>query len=72
MIVSEGRRCEFEGFSLFTHKPLPANLPRCRVLRWNIDYCIDFVQEPPPSVSPTSPIRSQSSLAFVPKGVHGG
>ncbi|KAK9527473.1 hypothetical protein VZT92_014033 [Zoarces viviparus] len=34
----------FEGFSLFSHKPL-TNIPLCRVIRFNIDYTIHFIEE---------------------------
>ncbi|XP_028825782.1 ribonuclease 3 [Denticeps clupeoides] len=34
----------FEGFSLFSHTPL-TNIPLCRVIRFNIDYTIHFIDE---------------------------
>ncbi|XP_038652450.1 ribonuclease 3 [Scyliorhinus canicula] len=34
----------FEGFSLFSHTPLN-NIPLCRVIRFNIDYTIHFIEE---------------------------
>ncbi|XP_041670054.1 ribonuclease 3 isoform X2 [Cheilinus undulatus] len=37
----------FEGFSLFSHKPL-TNIPLCRVIRFNIDYTIHFIEEMTP------------------------
>uniref|UniRef100_A0A3P8UPI4 Drosha ribonuclease III n=1 Tax=Cynoglossus semilaevis TaxID=244447 RepID=A0A3P8UPI4_CYNSE len=37
----------FEGFSLFSHTPL-TNIPLCRVIRFNIDYTIHFIQEMTP------------------------
>ncbi|XP_068455427.1 ribonuclease 3 [Clinocottus analis] len=37
----------FEGFSLFSHKPL-TNIPLCRVIRFNIDYTIHFIEEMSP------------------------
>ncbi|XP_047673311.1 ribonuclease 3 isoform X1 [Tachysurus fulvidraco] len=37
----------FEGFSLFSHTPL-TNIPLCRVIRFNIDYTIHFIEEMAP------------------------
>uniref|UniRef100_A0A8C7PSD5 Ribonuclease 3 n=1 Tax=Oncorhynchus mykiss TaxID=8022 RepID=A0A8C7PSD5_ONCMY len=37
----------FEGFSLFSHMPL-TNIPLCRVIRFNIDYTIHFIEEMTP------------------------
>ncbi|XP_062336335.1 ribonuclease 3 [Osmerus eperlanus] len=37
----------FEGFSLFSHTPL-TNIPLCRVIRFNIDYTIHFIEEMSP------------------------
>ncbi|XP_056155217.1 ribonuclease 3 [Lampris incognitus] len=37
----------FEGFSLFSHSPL-TNIPLCRVIRFNIDYTIHFIEEMTP------------------------
>ncbi|KAF6719972.1 Ribonuclease 3 [Oryzias melastigma] len=37
----------FEGFSLFSHKPL-TSIPLCRVIRFNIDYTIHFIEEMAP------------------------
>ncbi|XP_051959551.1 ribonuclease 3 [Xyrauchen texanus] len=37
----------FEGFSLFSHKLL-TNIPLCRVIRFNIDYTIHFIEEMSP------------------------
>ncbi|XP_032359353.1 ribonuclease 3 isoform X1 [Etheostoma spectabile] len=37
----------FEGFSLFSHAPL-TNIPLCRVIRFNIDYTIHFIEEMAP------------------------
>ncbi|XP_078275566.1 ribonuclease 3 isoform X1 [Rhinoraja longicauda] len=34
----------FEGFSLFSHTPL-YNIPLCKVIRFNIDYTIHFIEE---------------------------
>ncbi|XP_035389759.1 ribonuclease 3 isoform X1 [Electrophorus electricus] len=37
----------FEGFSLFSHTPL-TSIPLCRVIRFNIDYTIHFIEEMSP------------------------
>nr|XP_046228125.1 ribonuclease 3 [Scatophagus argus] len=37
----------FEGFSLFSHTAL-TNIPLCRVIRFNIDYTIHFIEEMTP------------------------
>ncbi|KAF5890564.1 ribonuclease 3, partial [Clarias magur] len=37
----------FEGFSLFSHTPL-TSIPLCRVIRFNIDYTIHFIEEMAP------------------------
>ncbi|KAM3860478.1 ribonuclease 3 [Diretmus argenteus] len=37
----------FEGFSVFSHTPLN-NIPLCRVIRFNIDYTIHFIEEMTP------------------------
>ncbi|XP_077479861.1 ribonuclease 3 isoform X2 [Stigmatopora argus] len=37
----------FEGFSVFSHTPL-TNIPLCRVIRFNIDYTIHFIEEMAP------------------------
>uniref|UniRef100_A0A8C7Y0K7 Drosha ribonuclease III n=1 Tax=Oryzias sinensis TaxID=183150 RepID=A0A8C7Y0K7_9TELE len=37
----------FEGFSLFSHTPL-SSIPLCRVIRFNIDYTIHFIEEMAP------------------------
>uniref|UniRef100_UPI0037E91664 ribonuclease 3 n=1 Tax=Semicossyphus pulcher TaxID=241346 RepID=UPI0037E91664 len=37
----------FEGFSLFSHTPL-TSIPLCRVIRFNIDYTIHFIEEMTP------------------------
>ncbi|XP_072008840.1 ribonuclease 3 [Engystomops pustulosus] len=34
----------FEGFSMFAHSPL-TNIPLCKVIRFNIDYTIHFIEE---------------------------
>jgi ribonuclease III len=35
----------FEGFSLLTHEPIGAELPICKVIRFNIEYTIAYVEE---------------------------
>ncbi|XP_077365244.1 ribonuclease 3 [Festucalex cinctus] len=37
----------FEGFSVFSHTPL-TSIPLCRVIRFNIDYTIHFIEEMAP------------------------
>lgn len=37
----------FSGFSLFSHYKL-AKLPKCKVIRFNIEYTILYVEEPAP------------------------
>ncbi|KAG8194728.1 hypothetical protein JTE90_026377 [Oedothorax gibbosus] len=37
----------FEGFSMFSHKPLPV-LPNSRVIRFNYEYTLMYVEEPMP------------------------
>lgn len=37
----------FEGFSMFSHKPLE-NLPVCKVIRFNIEYTILYIKEKHP------------------------
>ncbi|XP_056325624.1 ribonuclease 3 [Danio aesculapii] len=37
----------FEGFSCFSHTPL-TSIPLCRVIRFNIDYTIHFIEEMAP------------------------
>uniref|UniRef100_A0A8C4RAR8 Uncharacterized protein n=1 Tax=Eptatretus burgeri TaxID=7764 RepID=A0A8C4RAR8_EPTBU len=39
----------FEGFSLLSHTPL-VNLPQCKVVRFNIDYTVLFIEEAMPEV----------------------
>ncbi|XP_069814236.1 ribonuclease 3 isoform X2 [Dendropsophus ebraccatus] len=34
----------FEGFSMFSHSPL-TSIPLCKVIRFNIDYTIHFIEE---------------------------
>lgn len=35
----------FEGFSLLTHEPIGSELPICKVIRFNIEYTIAYVEE---------------------------
>lgn len=37
----------FEGFSMFTHEPL-GELPTCKVIRFNINYAILYIEEDKP------------------------
>ena len=37
----------FSGFSMFSHYKLK-KLPKCKVIRFNIEYTILYVEEPPP------------------------
>jgi ribonuclease-3 len=43
-ISHDGHDFVFEGFSLLSHSPL-ANLPPCKVIRFNIEYIVTFVEE---------------------------
>lgn len=38
----------FEGFSLFTHEPIGSELPTCKVIRFNIEYTIHYIEEKMP------------------------
>ncbi|XP_052871442.1 ribonuclease 3-like, partial [Anopheles cruzii] len=38
----------FEGFSLLAHEPIGASLPTCKVIRFNIEYTILYLEEPMP------------------------
>ncbi|KAG5668838.1 hypothetical protein PVAND_016760 [Polypedilum vanderplanki] len=38
----------FEGFSLFTHEKIGDELPTCKVIRFNIEYTIIYVEEKMP------------------------
>lgn len=38
----------FEGFSLLTHEPIGSELPICKVIRFNIEYTISYVEEKMP------------------------
>ena len=35
----------FEGFSMFTHEKINGDLPTCKVIRFNIEYTILYVEE---------------------------
>lgn len=45
MIKHDGHEFIFEGFSLFSHTKLDPNLPQCKVIRFNIEYSIIYVEE---------------------------
>ncbi|GFT68411.1 ribonuclease 3 [Trichonephila clavipes] len=47
IIMHEGEKYAFEGFSMFAHKPLP-RLPNCKVIRFNYEYTILYVEEQMP------------------------
>ncbi|GFU28545.1 ribonuclease 3 [Nephila pilipes] len=47
IIMHEGEKYVFEGFSMFAHKPLP-RLPNCKVIRFNYEYTILYVEEQMP------------------------
>lgn len=44
-IESEGHAYYFEGYSLFTHQPISKQMPACKIIRFNIEYTIEFVEE---------------------------
>ncbi|XP_071034189.1 ribonuclease 3 isoform X1 [Parasteatoda tepidariorum] len=46
-IVHDEKKYIFEGFSMFSHYPLPS-LPSCKVIRFNYEYTILYVEEPKP------------------------
>ncbi|GIY18764.1 ribonuclease 3 [Caerostris extrusa] len=48
IIEHNGEKYVFEGFSMFSHKPLP-KLPHCKVIRFNYEYSIIYVEEEMPS-----------------------
>ena len=50
VIEYDDREYIFEGFSLFSHCLLD-NIPPCKVVRFNIEYSIIFMEEPMPEVS---------------------
>lgn len=45
VIDYNGHRFYFEGYSLFSHFPIPASFPACKIIRYNIGYTITFVEE---------------------------
>ncbi|KAF4526532.1 hypothetical protein B566_EDAN005899 [Ephemera danica] len=47
IIGYDGHEFIFEGFSMFSHSPL-ASLPICKVIRFNIQYAIVYVEEKSP------------------------
>ncbi|XP_060585703.1 ribonuclease 3-like [Ruditapes philippinarum] len=47
VVMFDGHEYLFEGFSLFSHKPIP-KLPECQVIRFNIIYTIHVVEEQVP------------------------
>ncbi|XP_054919064.1 ribonuclease 3 isoform X3 [Dermacentor andersoni] len=46
-IKHDGHEFAFEGFSLLSHWPLP-KLPTCRVIRFNIEYAVLYLEEQMP------------------------
>ncbi|KAF0028527.1 hypothetical protein F2P81_019614 [Scophthalmus maximus] len=53
----------FEGFSLFSHTPL-TSIPLCRVIRFNIDYTIHFIEEMTPEVLSSTRRRRDASSSI--------
>ncbi|KAG8234044.1 hypothetical protein J437_LFUL014131 [Ladona fulva] len=45
IIHHDGHEFIFEGFSMLSHFPLQANLPTCKVIRFNIEYTILYIEE---------------------------
>lgn len=45
IIKFDGHEFLFEGFSLLTHEPIGTELPICKVIRFNIEYTISYVEE---------------------------
>jgi len=45
VISHDGHDYIFEGFSIFSHYKLDLNLPPCRVIRFNIRYCMCIAEE---------------------------
>ncbi|XP_046403440.1 ribonuclease 3 isoform X2 [Ischnura elegans] len=45
IIRHDGHEFIFEGFSMLSHFPLQANLPTCKVIRFNIEYTILYIEE---------------------------
>ncbi|CAL1280571.1 unnamed protein product [Larinioides sclopetarius] len=48
IIEHNGKKYVFEGFSMFSHMPLP-KLPHCKVIRFNYEYTIIYVEEEMPT-----------------------
>lgn len=46
-VESDGNLYRFDGFSLLSHSPL-INLPPCKMVRFNIEYTIELVEEEVP------------------------
>ncbi|XP_076346956.1 ribonuclease 3 drosha [Tachypleus tridentatus] len=44
LIKHDGHEFIFEGFSMFSHEPL-GNIPTCRVIRFNIEYTVVYLEE---------------------------
>ncbi|XP_075069035.1 ribonuclease 3 isoform X1 [Mixophyes fleayi] len=53
----------FEGFSMFSHAPL-TNIPLCKVIRFNIDYTIHFIEEMMPEHFCVKGLERFSSYLF--------
>jgi ribonuclease III len=45
MIRHDEHEFIFEGFSLLTHEKIPTELPICKVIRFNIEYTIEYIEE---------------------------
>jgi ribonuclease III len=45
MIRHDEHEFIFEGFSLLTHEKISAELPICKVIRFNIEYTIEYIEE---------------------------
>ncbi|KPM02152.1 ribonuclease 3-like protein [Sarcoptes scabiei] len=41
-IEHDGHRYYFEGYSFFSHFPIPSTFPHCKIIRYNIEYTISF------------------------------
>lgn len=44
VIEYDGHSYFFEGYSLFSHCPILSTFPSCKIIRFNIEYTIDFVE----------------------------
>lgn len=40
-----GHSYYFEGYSLFSHFPIPSSFPSCKIIRYNLGYTINFIEE---------------------------